>query len=321
MLSINKGVDYMLTTLHIKNVGIIEDLTIDFNEGLNILTGETGAGKTLIIGAISIITGGRFSKEMIRKGENYSFIEANIYSPKSEIALDGNIIVSREIHLNGRSCSKINGRLVTVNELKEVMSKVIDIHGQQDNQLLLNQTEHINYLDSFIGKQIQEQKEKYQNLYNQYTKIKQELKANYGDEQEKARKLDLLTYQFNEIEMAKLKKGEEEELEKQKALIHNAEKLKQSMKIIDEELNENAIVGISNAIRSLEKIEDCGEIYSKKLAELKNAYYDIQEIARDFSNMKEENEFDEQMQNDIENRLDLLYSLKRKYGNNIENIL
>ena len=262
----------MITTLHIQNIGIIDDLTIDFNEGLNILTGETGAGKTLIIGSINILTGGRFSKEIIRKGESSSFIEANLYCPENSLAIDGNIIVSREIHSNGRSSSKINGRLVTVNELKEVMSQVIDIHGQKDNQLLLNPVEHISYLDRFIGEEFETQKREYQKLYKQYMQTNQELKSNYGDEQEKARKLDLLNYQFNEIEMAKLKVGEEESLEEQKMLIHNAEKMKEAMQVIDNELNENVVSGISHSIRSLEKIEECGKIYSEKLAHLKSIY-------------------------------------------------
>ena len=150
----------MITTLHIKNVGIIEDLTVDFNEGLNILTGETGAGKTLIIDSINILAGGRFSKEIIRKGEEFSYIEANIYCPQSSFSMDGNIIVSREIHINGRGSCKVNGRLVTINELKEIMSQIIDVHGQHDNQLLLNPVEHISYLDRFARRKLKYKKRK-----------------------------------------------------------------------------------------------------------------------------------------------------------------
>ena len=124
----------MISTLHIKNIGIIEELTIDLNKGLNVLTGETGAGKTLIIDSLSILSGGRFSKEMIRKGENNSYVEACIYLPNNSSSIDENIIVSREINSNGRNLCKINGRMVTVNELKEFMSKIIEIHGQNDNQ-------------------------------------------------------------------------------------------------------------------------------------------------------------------------------------------
>ncbi len=311
----------MITTLHIKNIGIIDDLTIDFNEGLNILTGETGAGKTLIIGSINIIAGGRFSKEMIRKGEEFSYIEANIYCPQNNLAIDGNIIVSREIHVNGRSLCKVNGRLVTVNELKDIMSQIIDIHGQHDSQLLLNPAEHIIYLDRFIGEAMQVKKEKYQNLYEQYTNIKQSLKNNYGDEKERARKLDLLNYEFNEIESAKLKMGEEEELEEKMKTINNAEKLQSSMNNISTQLNENVISGISSCIKNLEKIQDCGEIYGQKLSDLKSIYYDLQEMERDISYMQQETEFDEGMQKQIEDRLDTIYSLKRKYGNSIEAIL
>ena len=118
----------MITTLHIKNIGIIDDLNIEFGDGFNVLTGETGAGKTLIIDAINIICGGRFSKDMIRKGEKYSYVEMNIYMPESKYSIDNNIIITREIQINGKNSCKINGRLVTVNELKEFMKMFIDIH-------------------------------------------------------------------------------------------------------------------------------------------------------------------------------------------------
>ncbi|MCI9246064.1 MAG: DNA repair protein RecN [Clostridia bacterium] len=311
----------MITTLHIQNIGIIDDLSIDFNEGFNVLTGETGAGKTLIIGSLAILAGGRFSKEMIRNGENYSFIEANIYCPENEQAVDDNIIISREIHSNGRSSCKINGRLATVNELKELMSEMIDIHGQHDSQLILNPAKHISYLDSFIGKEIEEDLRSYQKKLKEYKSLKQELKNTYGEEQEKERRLDLLRYQAEEIENAKLKSNEEIELEEKHKMMQNAEKLKENLAQIDNELNDNAIGAISNAIRSLEKIQDCGEEYSEKLNILKSSYYDIQELARDFSDMKENVDFDDADRNKIERRLDFIYSLKRKYGNTVEEIL
>ena len=162
----------MITTLHIKNIGIIEDITIDFNEGLNVLTGETGAGKTLIIDSLQIISGGRFSKEMIRKGENHSYVELCMYEPEDENAIDGNIIISREINLSGKNMCKINGRMVTVNELKEFMNKYIEIHGQNENQNLLESKMHLNYLDNFTGEKIQNKKQEYYNLYEKYCDIK-----------------------------------------------------------------------------------------------------------------------------------------------------
>ncbi len=311
----------MISTLHIKNIGIIEDLSIDFNEGFNVLTGETGAGKTLIIGALGIIAGGRFSKDMIRNGEKYSFVEASIFCPENPNSIDGNIIVSREIYANGRNSCKINGRLATVNELKEFMGEYIDIHGQQDNQNLLNPSKHIAYLDDFIGDEILTLKANYIELYKRYNEINNELDKNYGDDKEKERRLDLLNYQLKEIENAKLKIGEDIKLNQEHNLMKNSEKLQENLGEVDENLSNQAIESVSNSIRCLEKIASCGELYEEKLSELKNIYYEIQELARDVSNMKEDIFFDEEERDNVERRLDEIFSLKRKYGNSIEEIL
>ncbi|MEI3394391.1 MAG: DNA repair protein RecN [Clostridia bacterium] len=311
----------MITTLHIKNIGIIDDLSIDLNNGLNVLTGETGAGKTLIIDSLGIISGGRFSKEMIRKGENNSFVEICMYEPENENSIDGNIIVSREINSNGRNMCKINGRMVTVNELKNFMSKFIEIHGQNDNQSLLDNKFHLKYLDGFIGEELLKYKQEYKEKYTRYIEIKQELKANYGDEKERERKLDLLKYQFNEIEEADLKEKEEEELEEKRKIMLNSEKISNSLNEADEAIGENSIDSINLAIRAMEKIEGIDTKYETITSNLKNIYYDLQELSRDISNEKEDIYFDEQERNEVEERLDLIYSLKRKYGNNILEIL
>ena len=264
----------MITTLHIKNIGIIEDLSIDLNQGFNILTGETGAGKTLIIDSLGIISGGRFSKEMIRHGEEYSFVELNIYLPNHEKAIDGNIIISREINLNGKNQCKINGRLVTVNELKTFMLELIDIHGQGDNQKILDTKSHIEYLDNFIGNELVEHKNEYHKLYERYCEIKKELKENYGDDKEKERKLDLLKYQLNEIESAKLKKNEEEELQAKRNMMLNSERISDNLKQADEAISENSIDMINTAIKSLEKIMSIDSKYENLVQGLKNTYYD-----------------------------------------------
>lgn len=311
----------MITTLHIKNIGIIEDVIIDFNQGLNVLTGETGAGKTLIIDSLQIISGGRFSKEMIRKGENQSFVELCMYEPENENAVDGNIIVSREISLNGKNMCKINGRMVTVNELKEFMSQFIEIHGQNDNQNLLENRMHLNYLDGFIGEEILDKKQKYTALYDQYCEIRQELKNNFGDEKERQRKLDLLRYQIEEIEEAKLKTKEEEELEEKRKILLNSEKITENLQEADTLISENGIDSISMAIRALEKIEQIDHKYEKASTELKNIYYELQELARDVNSYKNDIDFDEEERDFIEERLDLICALKRKYGNTIEEIL
>lgn len=311
----------MISTLHIKNIGIIDDLSIDLNEGLNVLTGETGAGKTLIIDSLGIISGGRFSKEMIRKGETNSFVEICMYEPENENSIDGNIIVSREINSNGKNMCKINGRMVTVNELKNFMSKFIEIHGQNDNQSLLDNKFHLKYLDGFIGDKIIDIKKQYKEKYEKYLEVKQELKNNYGDEKERERKLDLLRYQFNEIEEANLKVQEEDNLEEKRKLMINSEKISKNLNEADIAIGENSIDSINTAIRALEKIENIDKKYEDVSSNLKNIYYELQEISRDISEHKEDVYFDEQERNEVEERLDLIYNLKRKYGNDVQEIL
>ena len=311
----------MIGTLHIKNIGIIEDLSIDLNNGLNVLTGETGAGKTLIIDSLQIISGGRFSKEMIRKGETNSFVELCMNEPDNENSIDGNIIISREISLKGKNMCKINGRMVTVAELKEFMSKFIEIHGQNDNQNLLDEKLHLEYLDGYIGEKIRKEKDIYEKHYDKYNQIKKELKENYGDEKEKQRKLDLLKYQLKEIEEANLKPNEDEELEEKRKIVVNSEKISENLKEADGLISENGIDSISMAIRALEKIETIDEKYEKVSSNLKNIYYELQELSRDISGYSQDIYFDEEESNYIEERLDLIHSLKRKYGNTIQEIL
>lgn len=307
----------MINILHIKNIGIIDELTINLNSGFNVLTGETGAGKTLIIDSLNIISGGRFSKEMIRKGEEYSFVEAQIFNEN----LEENIIVSREINLKGRNTCKINGRLVTVAELKEFMSKKIDIHGQNDNLNLLDTNNQIEYLDNFADEEIHELKDNYRSLYEKYLYVKNELNSNYGDEKEKQRKLDLLRYQVNEIEEANLKVREEEELENENKLINNSEKIYNNLYKANELIENSAIESISTAVRNMEKIEEYSKEYENISKALKSVYYDLQEINRDLQDSNNDIYFDENKKIEIAERLDLIYTLKRKYGNNIQEIL
>ena len=311
----------MISNIHIKNIGIIDDLEINLNKGMNVFTGETGAGKSLIIDAINIICGGRFSKEIIRKGENHSYVELCMYSPDDINSVDGNIIITREIYSNGRNMCKINGRLVTVAELKNFMSNYIEIHGQNANQQLFDNKTHIKYLDNFIGKEIFDLKVEYKNKYTRYNEIKRELRENYGDEKEKQRKLDLLRYQLNEIQEAKLKTGEEEKLEEKRKIILNSEKIAKNLSEANNAVGENVIDMLSTAIRALEKIEEIDSKYTETIENLRNSYYNLQEISRDINNYMEDIEFDEQKIEKIETRLDTIYNLKRKYGNNIEEIL
>lgn len=311
----------MITTLHIKNIGIIDELEIDLNKGVNVLTGETGAGKSLIIDSLSIICGGRFQKELIRHGTEYSLVEACIYLPESEFAEDGNIIVSRQIYTNGKNLCKINGRLVTVTELKNYIKNIIDIHEQNDNQKIMDEANHILYLDSFIGKDIEDIKREYQSLYIEYKNVKQELNKNYGDDKERERTLDLLTYELNEIENSNLKYGEEEELEEKRKTLQNSQKIAENLNKVDELLSNKIIDDTEMAVKFLSKISDYNIEYSNNLSTLQDAYYSLQDVMLNISELKENIEFDSENGKYVEERLDLIYNLKRKYGNNISEIL
>ena len=216
---------------------------------------------------------------------------------------------------------KINGRMVTVNELREFMKNVIEIHGQNENQNLIDVRTHIKYLDDFIGEEINNLKQTYQRLYYEYISKNKELKENFGDEKERQRKIDLLQYQISEIEEANLKTQEEEILEEKRKKMLNSEKIIQNLQEADICIGEKGIDVINSAIRALEKIENIDSNYSNMVASLKNIYYDMQEIARDIKNDKEGIDFEEEEREQTEQRLDYIYSLKRKYGNTIQEIL
>ncbi len=310
----------MLQTLHIKNIGIIDDLTVDFESGLNVLTGETGAGKSLILGSLNIISGGRFSKEMIRKGENFSFVEACIYLPDNSYAEDGNILVSREINVNGKNLCKVNGRLVTVTELKNIMSNILDIHGQHDNQNLMDVTKHITFIDEYAGEELKDILNNYKMEYMEYKKLQKDLLDNYGDDLEKQRTLDLLSYQLNEIDEASLNVGEEDEIEKQLKVAKDAEKIIQNVMFTQDELENKVINGFENTIKYLSKISDYDEKYNEKLERLQGLFYEVQDISLDISSYKDDIDFSTEDVNKLQERRDVIFSLKRKYGKDIEEI-
>ncbi len=307
----------MINTLHIKNIGIIDEISIDLNSGFNVLTGETGAGKTLIIDSLEILAGGRFSKEMIRKGEEYSFVEMSVSTNSSK----EDIILSREINMNGKNLCKINGRMVTVAELKNFMAKLLDIHGQHDNQSLLNSGVHIKLLDKFAGNELKTLKLDYLEKYSEYKRLKEEIAKNYGDDKERQRKLDLLKYQSNEIEEAGLIKGEEEELEEKKKRILNSEKISKNLGIAENQILNVALDSVQSAMKALEKIEDINDEYKESSETIRSIYYELEDCGRNISRYSQDIYFDDREIEEVESRLNLISSMKRKYGNNIEEIL
>lgn len=311
----------MIAILHIKNIGIIEDLTVEFNEGLNILTGETGSGKTLIINSLNIISGARFSKDMMKNGADFSFVEVCFYVPNHPKSEDGNIIVSREIYSNGRNLCKLNGRVVTVSELKEIVTNIIDIHGQHDNQSLLDVSKHIELLDNFSTKEIAPICAEYAIKYKKYLEIKKELQENYGNDEEKQRTLDLLKYQLNEIETANLKLDEEDELEEKRKIILNSKKINDALNTSSQSLSIQVLEGLSLTLKELEKITNLNKEYEQIYNIIQNSYYELEESSRQICKLKDNTFFDESEQLNIQERLDLIFNLKRKYGSSIEKIL
>lgn len=305
----------MLSQLHIKNIGIIDDVTINFEDKLNILTGETGAGKSLIIDSINAITGSRVSKELIRSGEDVAFIEAYFFDDNSEYVL------SREIYQNGKNICKINGKLVTVSELRELGHSLLDIHGQHDNQSLLDDKTHIFLLDGFASSSLHPLLEEYTLAYEEYKDILNKISKNYGDDGERARKLDLLNYQINEIVSAELKPNEDEELNDRRKILMNSEKISSSLNSSYEAINNNILENLSEVTKAMSNISELNEKYQNVFNEINDAYYNLEDAVDNLADLAMEVEFDEDEQSYIEERLNLISSLKRKYGNTIEEIL
>ncbi len=305
----------MLSQLHIKNIGIIEEVTINFENGLNILTGETGAGKSLIIDSINAITGSRVSKELIRTGEESAFIEAYFFDEASEYVL------SREIYQNGKNICKINGKLVTVSELRELGHSLIDIHGQHDNQSLLDERTHIDLLDGFASSSLKPLLEEYTNAYEEYKDILAKISKNYGDEGERARKLDLLNYQINEIETADLKANEDEDLNARRKILMNSEKISSSLNSSYEAINNNILENLSEVTKMMSNISELNEKYQNVFNEINDAYYNLEDAVDNLADLAMDVEFDEDEQSHIEERLNLISTLKRKYGSSIEEII
>lgn len=307
----------MLGQLHIKNIGIIDELTVNFEDHLNVITGETGAGKSLLIDSINAITGSRVSKELIRTGTDMAFVEACFFDEQEQ----DSTILAREIYQNGRNICKINGKMVTVSELKEIGEKLIDIHGQHDNQSLLNPKTHLELLDNFAGVSLFQLKQKYTSTLEAYQQVTCQIQQNYGDEQERARRLDLLQYQIEEITMAHLKVGEEEELCNRRKILLNAEKIAKALLESHDLLQETVLESLQQTIHSLDGIADLNEKYQQLMTQVNDSYYNLQDVVENLAEYQTEVDFDAQEQTEIEERLDCIHNMKRKYGNTVEDIL
>ena len=325
----------MLCNLKITNIAIIKEAVIDFNNGLNVLTGETGAGKSIIIDAINAILGERTSRELIRTDSDSAEVSAffeninlDVINLLKELGInveeDNSLLISRKISLDGKNVCKINGENVTVSMLKKIGQALINVHGQMDNHNLLNEELHYTYIDKFAENE--EILEEYLNAYNDYCLCKKRYDNLIVDEGEKARKIDLLTYQIKEIEDANIKIGEWEELEKRKKVLQNAEQLillvNNAVEIINGYDNFSGVADmLNNASNSLVKASSFDETLNNVSDTVAEMSYNIVDCASELNSFLYSLDVDPSELNIIEERLDVLFKLSKKYGKTEEEIL
>ena len=324
----------MLELLHIENIAVIEEADIQFHSGFNALTGETGAGKSIVIDAMGAVLGGRTSRELIRTGAEKAFVSAEFSHVPAELPglaetgvvpdEDGNLLLQREISGDGKNTCRANGRPITVAQLRRVGGELLNIHGQHDGQQLLDEEQHGAYLDRF-GK-TEKTLAAYQKEYSAMTELKAQIKALKMDEAEKARRVDSLRFQIGELERAELVPGEEEELAARRNILRNGEKYIGALSGADYCLSgDDTCGGAVSQLREAEEAmsavrnlgDDLAELY-KRLEELRCEAYDLAEIIRD---KRAEFDFSPAELDAVESRSDQLYRLKKKYGATVEDML
>jgi DNA repair protein RecN (Recombination protein N) len=323
----------MLIQLNIKNFALIEEITINFSEGFNILSGETGAGKSIMIDAIDFVLGGKFSKSLIRTGEDKTYVEALFTLEGSkvtsvldelDIEYDDMLIVSRESYSSGKNLIKINGKSLITSQLRLVRAKLLDIHGQHQNVELLQRSSHLSYLDDFIDNEIIEPLNKYSTLRESLLKIREDLKRVSGN-QDRDKLLDYLKFQIEDIEKAKLKENEEESLKEEYSILANAEKINNSLANAYGILNGNeefsVIESISKVIQELSNVENHFEKIKKNKEAIEEAFYTIEEVSHELRDMAEEIVFDQDALEKVNARIYEINTYKKKYAPTIPEIL
>ncbi|MCQ4116184.1 DNA repair protein RecN [Ligilactobacillus sp. MP3] len=324
----------MLQELSIKDFAIIDEIQISFQPKMTVLTGETGAGKSIIIDALGLLAGGRGSTEFIRKGEKKAVIqglftlprEANTYNILEEYGIDsedGQIILQRDLYRGGRNICRINGMMVNLATLRKVGETLIDIHGQNEHQELMKPENHIDLLDEY-DKKTSELRNQYQVVYQNYRKLKLSMEKKEADEKAWAQRLDMLNFQVKEIGEAGLKINEEDELVEEKNKLDNFQAIHDALELSYQILSGEKIdvVGnLGNAMNELSDVSDLSENLQEINTKISDAFYSLEDIARDISDELDSMEWNGERLNEIEERLELIHQLKRKYGDTIEDIL
>lgn len=326
----------MLQELSIRNLAVIESVRLVFHKGFHVLTGETGAGKSIIIDALGLIAGGRGSSELVRYGQEKAEIEAlfdvNASHPVWEVlrriglepSSEEHLIIRRELSAQGKSVSRINGQLVNLAFLREAGEWLVNIHGQHEHQSLLKAEEHVRWLDLFGGAKIAAAKAAYVQSYSQYVQLQKELLELREAGKQNLQMLDLYRFQVEEITEARLKRGEDECLAEEKSKLGNAEKLYQNVNDSYEALNANG-KGLDSLRKALHKLEDIAPFdpgaLQQLLEQLQTAFYQVEDVAYQLRDYRDQIEFNPARLDEIEERLSLIASFRRKYGENVDEIL
>ena len=322
----------VLLNLHVKNLAIIDEVEVDFSEHLNILSGETGAGKSILIGSINIALGGKVSMDMVRKGADYALVELT-FQIEDEHTLDklreldipvedGQIIISRKIK-NGRSFSKVNGESVMSSTLREIAGLLIDIHGQHEHQSLLYKSKHLEIIDRYGGEAVTKVKETVSEQFKEYTQLKKKLSEDEIPEEERLREVSFMQYEKNEIESARLKKGEEEELEVQQRKLSNANTLAEGLSSVYQITgtgNESVSESLGRAVKQLGKLSELDNDVKNMESELLEIEDLLSSFNRELASYMDELSYEPEELTQIEERLNLIYNIKARYGNSMEEI-
>jgi len=328
----------MLTDLQVKNFALINQVNINFKKGLNVLSGETGAGKSIIIGALDLLLGARANSDIVRTGRESAYISAYFQPQELDIinqmlknagieAEEAGILIAREIRINGRNRTLINGHLATLRMVKKISRYLIDIHGQHEHQLLLDQGSHLMILDAYIGDEISALKAEIKEGYQELKEVEKELDEADFDESEKARELDMINFQIDEIEDAQLKEGEYDQLKEKYRSLSHGEEIYQTLGELLEALegSDYSSQGIMDRFSLLKKKLESLKDYNKDLnilfEKFKEIYFRIEEYIFELDDYISSFSYDEEELKLISDRLDLINSLFRKYGENIEEIL
>ena len=323
----------MLNRLYIKNVALIKEADIEFDSGLNVLSGETGSGKSIILDSINFVLGSKADKTMIRHGESEAFVKAEFSVDGDseavsimngyDIESDGEIIISRRFGLDGKNSIKINGNSVTLSMLKAVTLHLVDVHGQSEHFFLLNESNQLKVIDNLLGEKAQSIKVQLSDLLTERRQYKEKISLLGGNETERERKLDLLEYQIKEIENADLKSGELEELKDRRNKIVNVEKILNAVNTVKNFFDGDG--GISDSLysasRELVKISGISEEYGEILARIEEVNTDVTDISASLSDIADDLTFDEDEAQAVEERISLIKSLIKKYGATEEEII